>query len=193
MKSRTRLQWDLFLDARIKTLFVLFFLNVQNKFNLLSSVMVQLHKRNKRKSSSQKNVHLSSLLSPWWTALVSLRESFSSYPEEPLTYNVFVYWLFKKKKKGRRRRSYKHLQDFLTLYSQQIGFCVTVLLHFLKIWAVMKRFLCCDLLENTRCLFFFFCLFVCCLSCRIQSWGGGTFLNVKFSGAEALCSSSFLL
>lgn len=110
----------------------------------------------------KKNVHLSSLLSPWWTALVSLRESFSSYPEEPLTYNVFVYWLFKKKKKGRRRRSYKHLQDFLTLYSQQIGFCVTVLLHFLKIWAVMKRFLCCDLLENTRCLFFFL-LFVCLL------------------------------
>lgn len=161
MKSRTRLQWDLFLDARVKTLFVLFFLNVQNKFNLLSSVMVQLHKRNKRKSSSQKNVHLSSLLSPWWTALVSLRESFSSYPEEPLTYNVFVYWLFKKKK-GRRRRSYKHLQDFLTLYSQQIGFCVTVLLHFLKIWAVMKRFFVLRLTwEHT--LFVFFLLFVCLL------------------------------
>lgn len=193
MKSRTRLQWDLFLDAWVKTLFVLFFLNVQNKFNLLSSATVQLHKRNKRKSSSQKNVHLSSLLSPWWTALVSLRESFSSYPEEPLTYIVFVYWLFKKKTKKEEKKKLQAPSRFLNIVQPTNWILRHSSVAFFKIWAVMKRFLCCDLLENTCCLFFFFCLFVCCLSCRIQSWGGGTFLNVKFSGAEALCSSSFLL
>lgn len=162
MKSRTRLQWDLFLDARVKTLFVLFFLNVQNKFNLLSSVMVQLHKRNKRKSSSQKNVHLSSLLSPWWTALVSLRESFSSYPEEPLTYNVFVYWLFKKKKKREEKKKLQAPSRFLNIVQPTNWILRHSSVAFFKNLSCNETFFVLRLTWEHP-LFVFFLLFVCLL------------------------------
>lgn len=110
----------------------------------------------------KKNVHLSSLLSPWWTALVSLRESFSSYPEEPLTYNVFVYWLFKKKKREEKKKL-QAPSRFLNIVQPTNWILRHSSVAFFKNLSCNETFFVLRLTWEHTLFVFFVCLFVCLL------------------------------
>ena len=170
-----------FIDTQLKT-FV--------KIRFLCWPLRQCSDRSRREPSSLKTSVLSPspLFSLWWTALDNPRESFTWYYEDSLTYIVFVYWIIKEKKTKAPSRLLNIVQFMNWIKClNSIAFLVWLncneMVLKLRADGTSVFVLCCFFLGNRKTF----------KSCKIQSQGGERFLNVKPSGAEALCSSACLL